>query len=206
MKIILQIVVCCWLFIPGPFVSTVLGSENDTKMEKAIFAGGCFWCVEHLFDEVEGVTSTISGYTGGHKVNPKYKEVSSGRTGHTEAVEVIFDSEQVSYEELLRIFWVNIDPTTSHRQFCDYGEQYRPGIFYFNEKQKKLAVKSRVEVEKTKSFAAPILTEITKAGRFYPAEDRHQNYHHKNPYQYKFYRYNCGRDKRLKELWGNDKD
>jgi peptide-methionine (S)-S-oxide reductase len=204
MKIILQLVVCSWLFLPVSFITTVYGADKGVKLQRAIFAGGCFWCVEHLFDEVDGVTSTISGYTGGHKVNPKYKEVSSGRTGHTEAVEVMFDPEKVSYDDLLRLLWVNIDPTTTQRQFCDYGEQYRSGIFYINAEQKKLAEISRDRVIKAKSFSAPILTEITKASKFYPAEDRHQNYHNIHPYQYKFYRYNCGRDKRLKELWGSE--
>ncbi|MBF0445442.1 MAG: peptide-methionine (S)-S-oxide reductase MsrA [Magnetococcales bacterium] len=203
MKIILQLVLCCWLFLPVAFITTLSAADENAKVARAIFAGGCFWCVEHLFDSINGVTSTISGYTGGHKVNPKYKEVSSGSTGHTEAVEVLFDPQKVSYDELLRIFWVNIDPTTANRQFCDYGAQYRSGIYYFNEEQKKQALISRDRIIKTKSFAAPILTEITKAGKFYPAEDHHQNYHNTHPYQYKFYRFNCGRDKRLKELWGS---
>ncbi|MBF0379627.1 MAG: peptide-methionine (S)-S-oxide reductase MsrA [Magnetococcales bacterium] len=199
----IKLYIFCSLFFSGFFVTTVYGATKEAKLERAIFAGGCFWCVEHLYDEVKGVTSTISGYIGGHKVNPKYKEVSSGKTGHTEAVEVMFDPSKVSYQELLQIFWVNVDPTTSKRQFCDYGEQYRSGIFYVNDEQLELAKKSRERVIKTKTFSAPIVTEITKAGVFYPAEDYHQNYHNTNPYQYKFYRFNCGRDKRLKELWGS---
>jgi peptide-methionine (S)-S-oxide reductase len=171
-------------------------------LEMATFAGGCFWCVEEAFDEVEGVVSTTSGYTGGHKKNPTYHEVSAGGTGHAEAVQVVYDPKKVSYSDLLGVFWHNIDPTTPNRQFCDVGSQYRSAIFYHNETQKRLADASKRELEKSKPFKESIVTEITKASEFYPAEGYHQDYHHKNPIRYKFYRYGCGRDQRLSEIWG----
>ena len=170
--------------------------------EIATFAGGCFWCMEPPYDEIPGVVSTISGYIGGQKKNPTYEEVSSGRTGHTEAVQVVFDPKKVSYQKLLDVFWPNIDPTMPNAQFCDHGSQYRSGIFYHNEEQMRLAVASRDQVERTKRFREPIVTEITKATTFYPAEDYHQDYYKKNPLRYKFYRANCGRDARLEQLWG----
>lgn len=168
----------------------------------ATFAGGCFWCMEPPYDKLEGVIATTSGYTGGHKNEPTYREVSSGSTGHTEAIQVLYDPDKVSYETLLEVFWKNVDPTTPDRQFCDRGNQYRTGIFYHNDDQKRLAEASRLAVERKKTFAAPVVTEITAAGAFYAAEDRHQDYYKKNPLRYKFYRLNCGRDKRLQELWG----
>jgi peptide-methionine (S)-S-oxide reductase len=168
----------------------------------AIFAGGCFWCVESDFDKVPGVVATISGYTGGRKVDPTYEEVSSGTTGHAESVEVIYDPKKVTYEHLLDVFWVSIDPTVKDRQFCDTGNQYRTAIFYSNDEQQRAAGESRKKIEATKPFKAPIVTEITKAGTFYPAEDYHQDFYLKNPVKYKFYRTGCGRDARLKELWG----
>ena len=170
--------------------------------EIATFAGGCFWCMEPPYDEIPGVLSTTSGYIGGQKKNPTYEEVSSGRTGHTEAVQVVYDPKQVSYQKLLEVFWPNIDPTTPNAQFCDHGSQYRSGIFYHNEEQMRLALASRDQVERTKRFREPIVTEITKATIFYPAEDYHQDYYKKNPLRYKFYRANCGRDQRLEQLWG----
>jgi len=170
---------------------------------KATFAGGCFWCMEPPFDKLEGVISTTSGYIGGQKKNPTYEEVSAGRTGHTEAVQVVYDPVKVSYAKLLEVFWKNIDPTVKDRQFCDTGSQYRTGIFYYGEEQKKLAEASKQQLEKTKPFSAPIVTEITAAADFYPAEDYHQDYYVKNPVRYNFYRTGCGRDARLKELWGS---
>jgi peptide-methionine (S)-S-oxide reductase len=179
------------------------GAETKGReLAKATFAGGCFWCVEEAFDAVPGVVATISGYTGGHVKNPSYEEVSSGGTGHLEAVDVAYDPARVSYEELLRVFWRNIDPTTPNRQFCDVGEQYRSAIFYRNEEQRKLAEASKSEIERTKSFREPVVTEILLASEFYPAEDYHQDYYKKNPVRYKFYRFNCGRDARLEQLWG----
>jgi len=171
----------------------------------ATFAGGCFWCMEPPFDKLEGVISTTSGYTGGHTNNPTYKQTSSGKTGHTEAVQIIYDPEKVSYEKLLDVFWHNIDPTTPDQQFCDRGNQYRSEIFYHNEEQKRLAYASKAELDKNKPFKAPIVTQVTQASTFYAAEDYHQDYYKKNPIRYKYYRYGCGRDKRLEQLWGKEK-
>lgn len=176
--------------------------ETISATETAIFAGGCFWCMEPPFDELDGVISTTSGYTGGKETAPDYKSVSSGRTGHTEAVSIEYDPAKVDYQTLLEVFWKNHDPTTANRQFCDYGFQYRPAIFYLNQKQKELAEHSKIRIEKTKSFKEPVVTEITMASDFYIAEEYHQDYYRKNPVRYKFYRYGCGRDKRLQELWG----
>lgn len=170
---------------------------------KATFAGGCFWCMEPPYDKLEGVISTTSGYIGGQKKNPTYQEVTTGRTGHTEAVQVVYDPSKVSYARLLDVFWKNIDPTVKDKQFCDSGSQYRSGIFYHDDEQKKLAEASKLQLDKTKPFRAPIVTEITAATEFYPAEDYHQDYYLKNPVRYNFYRTGCGRDARLKELWGS---
>jgi peptide-methionine (S)-S-oxide reductase len=170
------------------------------QAEEATFAGGCFWCVEHAFDDVEGVISTTSGYTGGQAEDPSYEEVSSGNTGHAEAVRVVFDPQVVSYAELLEVFWKNIDPTTPNRQFCDVGSQYRSAIFYHSEEQRKAAEKSLQWVRDNYDITQ-IVTEITAVGPFYAAEDYHQDFHHKSPLRYKSYRYLCGRDRRLEELW-----
>lgn len=169
---------------------------------KAIFAGGCFWCMEPPYDKLDGVLATTSGYIGGKTRNPTYEQVSSGATGHTEVVQVEYDPKKVSYEKLLEVFWVNIDPTVKNRQFCDVGTQYRTGIFYTDDEQRRLAEASKAKVEATKPFKQPIVTEITAAAEFWPAEDYHQDYYKKNPVRYKFYRSGCGRDERLKELWG----
>ena len=169
---------------------------------KAIFAGGCFWCMEPPYDKLDGVVSTTSGYIGGQKKNPTYEEVSSGRTGHTEAVQVVYDPKKVSYQKLLDVFWRNIDPTVKDQQFCDSGSQYRTGIFYVDEEQKRLAEASKAALEKSKPFKGAIVTEITRATEFYAAEDYHQDFYLKNPVRYKFYRNGCGRDARLKQLWG----
>jgi peptide-methionine (S)-S-oxide reductase len=172
------------------------------KTSRATFAGGCFWCMEPPFDQLDGVVSTTSGYIGGRTKNPSYQEVSSGATGHAEAVQVVYDSNKVTYAKLLEVFWRNIDPTVKDQQFCDIGSQYRTGIFYYSDQQKREAEASRAQLEKTKPFKASIVTEITAAGEFYPAEEYHQDYYLKNPIRYKFYRLNCGRDARLKQLWG----
>jgi len=173
------------------------------RLEKALFAGGCFWCMEPPFDKLNGVKAVISGYTGGHKKNPTYEEVSSGITGHAEAIEITYDPAVISYAKLLDVFWRNTDPTVKDRQFCDVGAQYRTAIWYQNEEQRRLAEESKKALEKSRRFKGPIHTEITQATQFYPAEDYHQKYYQKNPLRYKFYRHNCGRDQRLKELWGN---
>jgi peptide-methionine (S)-S-oxide reductase len=166
----------------------------------AIFAAGCFWCVESDFDKVDGVTSTTSGYTGGRTPNPSYEEVSRGGTAHAEAVEIVYDPAKVSYQKLLDVFWHNVDPLAKDRQFCDRGDQYRSAIFYRDDEQRRLAEASKAEV--AKRFREPIQTEIVAAGPFYKAEDYHQDYYVKNPIRYRFYRYGCGRDARLEELWG----
>jgi len=171
-------------------------------LEKATFAGGCFWCMEPPYDALPGVVSTVSGYMGGSKVNPTYGEVSSGTTGHTEVVQVTYDPSKVTYEKLLEVFWVNIDPTVKDRQFCDAGTQYRTGIFFHSPAQRQAAEASKAALEKSKPFKAAIVTPVEMAGPFYPAEDYHQDYYVKQPVKYKFYRNGCGRDQRLKELWG----
>ena len=174
-----------------------------TNLEKATFAGGCFWCMEHPFDEIPGVVSVTPGYTGGQKKNPTYEEVSAGGTGHAESVQIVYDPAKVTYEKLLEVFWHNIDPVAKDRQFCDTGHQYRSAIFYHSEEQHRLALQSKALLEKNKTFKEPIATEIVQATEFYPAEEYHQHYYKKNPIRYKYYRTTCGRDKRLKELWGS---
>lgn len=170
---------------------------------RATFAGGCFWCMEGPFDKLPGVISTTSGYTGGNVKNPTYEQVSTGRTGHAEAVQVVYDPKLVSYDKLLDVFWHNIDPIQRDGQFCDHGSQYRTAIFYHDEEQRRLAVASRAALAKDKPFKGDIVTQIVKAEEFYPAEEYHQDYYKKNPTRYKFYRAGCGRDARLKELWGS---
>ncbi|QEM67112.1 peptide-methionine (S)-S-oxide reductase MsrA [Geobacter sp. FeAm09] len=172
-------------------------------LEKATFAGGCFWCMEHPFDELPGVISVTSGYTGGQTRNPTYEAVSAGGTGHAESVQIVYDPARIGYDRLLAVYWHNIDPTVKDRQFCDSGHQYRSAIFYHNEQQRRLAQQSKEALARSKPFREAIVTEITPAGAFYPAEEYHQHYYKKNPIRYKFYRTSCGRDKRLKELWGD---
>ena len=169
----------------------------------ATFAGGCFWCTEADFDKVDGVISTTSGYIGGRTANPTYDSVSAGNSGHAEAVQVVFDPSKVTYSKLLEYYWRTIDPTTKDRQFCDSGNQYRAAIFTHDEQQRALAEASKKALSANKPFREPIVTEIVNATQFYPAEEYHQDYHTKNPVRYKFYRANCGRDARLKQLWGS---
>jgi peptide-methionine (S)-S-oxide reductase len=178
--------------------------STPPKTATATFAGGCFWCMEGPFDKLDGVISTTSGYTGGALKDPTYRQVSRGGTGHAEATQVIYDPERVSYAELLDVFWHNIDPTRADGQFCDGGNQYRSEIFYHTAAQERLARQSKAALMELKPFKDPVLTEITPASTFYPAEDYHQDYYRKNPVRYKFYRYGCGRDSRLEELWGKD--
>jgi peptide-methionine (S)-S-oxide reductase len=183
-------------------------SENEmpgaeTQATTAIFAGGCFWCMEPPFDQLEGVKSTESGYIGGRTANPTYEQVSSGSTGHAEAVKVTYDPDLVAYQDLLDVFWRNIDPVDAGGQFCDRGNQYRSAIFYVDDDQKTQALASLDELEMADRFARPVVTEVEAAGTFYPAEDYHQNYYEKNPLRYKYYRYSCGRDERLQEVWGD---
>ena len=167
----------------------------------AIFAGGCFWCVEADFDKVPGVIATESGYAGGKLQNPTYEQVSAGGTGHAEAVRVTYDPDKVSYEKLLDFFWHHVDPTVKDRQFCDVGNQYRTAIFYQDDAQRNAAQGSKAALEKSGRLAQ-IFTEIAMASLFYPAEEYHQDYYKKNPIRYKFYRTSCGRDKRVEEVWG----
>jgi len=187
------VMICCLPTAPA-------GAENR---EKATFAGGCFWCMEQPFDSLPGVLSVMPGYSGGTKPNPTYQEVSAGGTGHAEVVEIIYDPAKISYEKLLLVFWHNIDPTVRNRQFCDIGDQYRSAIFFHNEQQRRLALRSKELLDKQKPFKEPIVTEISPASTFYPAEEYHRQYYKKNPLRYRYYRSTCGRDKRLKELWGS---
>ena len=180
----------------GPAVSA---AETAT----ATFAGGCFWCMEPPFDKLDGVISTTSGYTGGDVKNPSYKQVSAGGTGHTEAIQIVYYPAKISYPQLLDVYWRNIDPLTANAQFCDHGSQYRSGIFYHDDAQKDAADASRQALVDAKKFDQPIVTEIVAASAFYPAEDYHQDYYQKNPLRYKYYRFACGRDKRLEALWGS---
>lgn len=195
------------LSVLGLLLLSLAHAQQPTEnraLAKATFAGGCFWCMEPPFDKLDGVVSTTSGYIGGQTKDPTYKQVTSGTTGHTEAVEIVYDPTKVSYSKLLDVFWRNIDPTVANAQFCDHGSQYRSGIFYHDAAQKQLADASKQSLTTTKPFKEPIVTEITEATTFYPAEDYHQDYYLKNPVRYKFYRHNCGRDQRLRELWGED--
>jgi len=172
--------------------------------QKATFAGGCFWCVEHPYDHHNGVLSAVSGYTGGLQPNPTYEQVSAGGTGHVEAVEITFDSQKTSYAELLDTFWRQIDPTDAGGQFADRGSQYRPVIFYHNEEQKRLAEASRDTLAASGHFDKSIVVDIVPASTFYPAEDYHQDYADKNPLRYRYYRYNSGRDRFLERIWSKE--
>ncbi|MCM2358487.1 MAG: peptide-methionine (S)-S-oxide reductase MsrA [Geobacteraceae bacterium] len=200
-------IVCFILLTAGMIVATAaLAADQPVKgatgkePETATFAGGCFWCMEHPFDELDGVISTTSGYTGGRTKNPTYEQVSAGGTGHAESVRVLYDPDRIGYKKLLEAFWRNIDPLTANRQFCDEGSQYRSAIFYHDEGQRRLAEESKKALEKERGWR--IVTEVVPAGEFWPAEEYHQDYYRKNPLRYKFYRSGCGRDRRLRELWG----
>jgi peptide-methionine (S)-S-oxide reductase len=179
-----------------------VGAAEAQEMAKATFAGGCFWCMEPPFDALDGVVSTTSGYTGGHTANPTYEQVSAGKTGHAEAVEIVYDPRKITYARLLEVFWRNIDPLTANAQFCDVGNQYRAGIFVHDATQRKLAEASKEAA--AQRLQKPIVTEITAASEFWPAEEYHQDYYKKNPIRYKFYRSSCGRDRRLEAIWGQD--
>jgi len=174
----------------------------DATVGKAYFAGGCFWCMEEAFEKVEGVLSATSGYMGGTVVSPSYEEVSAGRTGHAESVEVVYDPAKVSYQKLLDAFWRNVDPITPNAQFCDHGSQYRSAIFFQTDEEKRVSDTSKQAIEQSKRFTEPIVTQIVMASQFYPAEEYHQDFYKKNPVRYKFYKYSCRRAQRLEELWG----
>lgn len=195
-----------WLFLS--LCSPAYSADNpETRHEwaKAMFAGGCFWCMEPPFIQLPGVISVTSGYTGGHQANPTYEQVSAGGTGHAEAVEIVYDPTQISYARLLDIFWHNIDPLDASGQFCDKGQQYRTAIFYHGDEQQRLAEESKQALKQSGRFQQPVVTAIVPASTFYPAEDYHQHYYQKNPIRYKYYRYSCGRDQRLEALWGVSK-
>lgn len=200
-----------WLFLgiflgamslPWCAQAQVTMTSAPTAHAKATFAGGCFWCMEPPYDKLPGVISTTSGYMGGNTSNPTYEQVSSGGTGYAEMVQVIYDPSLVSYDKLLDVYWHNVDPTQRDGQFCDHGSQYRTAIFFHTDEQKRAAEASKADLQKKKPFSGAIVTEITRATVFYPAEDYHQDFYRKSPIRYKFYRAGCGRDARLKELWG----
>ncbi|MFO1304899.1 MAG: peptide-methionine (S)-S-oxide reductase MsrA [Burkholderiales bacterium] len=196
----------CLALAAGLFIAAQAGAQSpkDPPPGKAIatFAGGCFWCMEPPYDKLDGVTSTTSGYMGGKTRNPTYSEVSSGSTGHAEVVQVLYDPAKISYQKLLEVYWRNVDPTVTDRQFCDVGSQYRTTIFVHTEEQRKAAEKSKADLAKGKPFKDAIVTPIVAAGEFWPAEEYHQDYYIKNPVRYTYYRTGCGRDARLKALWG----
>lgn len=199
-RIVSALAACVYAWL-APAAAAVAG-EAVGERAVATFAGGCFWCMEGPFDVLEGVISTTSGYIGGSVENPTYDQVSRGKTGHAEAVQVVYDAERISYERLLEVFWHNVDPTTADGQFCDHGNQYRPAIFVHDAAQRAAAEASRAALERDKPFSGDIAVAIEDATTFYPAEDYHQDFYVKNAFRYRFYRYNCGRDQRLEELWG----
>jgi len=190
------------LIIGGWNVQSTSLAAADATLGKAYFAGGCFWCMEEVFEKVEGVLSATSGYMGGTVSNPTYEEVSAGRTGHAESVEVVYDPAKVSYQKLLDAFWHNVDPITPNAQFCDHGNQYRSAIFFQTDEEKRASDSSKQVIEQSRRFKEPIVTQIVMAPQFYPAEEYHQDFYKKNPVRYKFYKYNCGRAQRLEVLWG----
>ncbi len=192
------------IFIPLSFVYAADKQEGTVEQGRAIFAGGCFWCVEADFDKVPGVIKTTSGYTGGNTKNPTYKQVTYGKTGHYEAVEIIYDPKKVTYEKLLYHFWRTVDPTDGGGQFCDRGHSYKTAIFAVTPEQLKLAEASKKEIDASKVLKKPIVTPIINIGEFYNAEGYHQDYYKKNPRRYAYYRYGCGRDGRLQRLWGKE--
>jgi peptide-methionine (S)-S-oxide reductase len=201
-EMLVLILLCSFVVLAYAETEKPAPSAGAEQLERATFAGGCFWCMEEAFEGVPGVRTVTSGYTGGHVAQPTYSQVSAGKTGHAEAVEVRYDPAQVSYDELLEVFWHNIDPLTPNAQFCDHGSQYRAAIFYHNDDQKQRAEASKQALVDSKRFDQPIVTQIEKASTFYPAEEYHQDFYKKHPLRYKFYKYTCGRAKRLRQLWG----
>lgn len=190
-----------WLFWPP---APVAGSSDTppANVAQATFAGGCFWCMEAPFDAIPGVVSTISGYAGGKVKDPTYEQVSSGGTGHVESIQVAYDPTRVTYDQLLEVFWHNVDPLDGGGQFCDRGNQYRTAIFFANEEQKRAAVESKRRLQDSGRLKGDVVTPIVPFEAFYPAEDYHQDFYRKNPARYKMYRFGCGRDRRLVALWG----
>jgi peptide-methionine (S)-S-oxide reductase len=195
-----------WLAISsfGLVLLALTASASASPTEKAIFAGGCFWCEESAFEGLPGVVSAVSGYTGGRTADPTYEQVSTGMTGHAESAEITYDPAKISYEQLLQVFWHNIDPTQADGQFCDHGSQYRSAIFYLNDAQKRAAEASRAKLEQDPRFRGKIATQIAPASKFYPAEEYHQDYCKVNPLRYKMYAAGCGRAARLKAVWGDE--
>lgn len=180
-------------------------TTTEPKLESVVLGGGCFWCIEADYEKLDGVVDVISGYAGGHVKNPTYQQVSAGGSGHIEVVKVTYDANKINYSQILDYFWRHVDPTRDDGQFCDRGSQYRPAIFYQDKAQKKLAIASTKKTEETKPFEQTLKVELIQAGTFYPAEDYHQDYYKKNPVRYNFYRFNCGRDARVEQLWGESK-
>ena len=183
-------------------ISFAADTSTNSHYKSAILAGGCFWCIESDFEKLDGVIDVVSGYTGGHIKNPTYKQVSAGTSGHIEAVEVTYDPKVISHTKILDFFWHHIDPTRNDGQFCDRGPQYRPAIFYKDADEKKRVLESAKNIENNKPFSEALKVEYIEAQAFYLAEDYHQDYYKKSPLRYKYYRYSCGRDARVKELWG----
>lgn len=199
---VLSVLSLAILFIGTLSVQTISQAAANATQGKAYFAGGCFWCMEEVFENVEGVLSVTSGYIGGTVARPSYEEVSAGRTGHAESVEVVYDPAKVSYQKLLDAFWLNVDPITPNAQFCDHGSQYRSAIFFQTDEEKRTSETSKQAIEQSSRFNDQIVTQIVMASQFYPAEEYHQDFYKKNPIRYKFYKYNCGRAQRLETLWG----
>ena len=199
---VLSVLSIAILFIGTLSVQTISQAAGNETQGKAYFAGGCFWCMEEVFENVEGVLSVTSGYMGGTVARPSYEEVSAGRTGHAESVEVVYDPAKVSYQKLLDAFWLNVDPITPNAQFCDHGSQYRSAIFFQTDEEKRTSETSKQAIEQSSRFKDQIVTQIVMASQFYPAEEYHQDFYKKNPIRYKFYKYNCGRAQRLETLWG----
>ncbi|MBC7838262.1 MAG: peptide-methionine (S)-S-oxide reductase MsrA [Nitrospiraceae bacterium] len=199
---VLSVLSIAILFIGTLSVQTISQAAANATQGKAYFAGGCFWCMEEVFENVEGVLSVTSGYIGGTVARPSYEEVSAGRTGHAESVEVVYDPAKVSYQKLLDAFWLNVDPITPNAQFCDHGSQYRSAIFFQTDEEKRASETSKQAIEQSSRFNDQIVTQIVMASQFYPAEEYHQDFYKKNPIRYKFYKYNCGRAQRLETLWG----
>jgi methionine-S-sulfoxide reductase len=193
-----------WLAFAGASAAPARAADAPATAT-ATFAGGCFWCMQPPFEKLPGVLSTTVGYTGGRTLNPTYEDVSAGGTGHAESVQIVYDPQKISYEKLLDVFWHNVDPLTPNAQFCDRGDQYRTAIFYHDDTQRRLAEASKQKLEASKRFQQPIVTQIVAAGPFYPAEEYHQKYHEKNPARYTYYRWSCGRDLRLDDLWGKQR-
>ncbi len=201
-QIALSVLTVAVLLVGTLNIQSISLAAADQTSGKAYFAGGCFWCMEEVFEKVEGVLSATSGYMGGMVASPSYEEVSAGRTGHAESVEVVYDPAKVSYQKLLEAFWHNVDPITPNAQFCDHGSQYRSAIFFQTDEEKRASDASKQGIEQSRRFTEPIVTQIVMASQFYPAEEYHQDFYKKNPVRYKFYKYNCGRAQRLETLWG----